>query len=615
MRDAFVEALTAGDVFGARTAARAILAENPTVAQLRFLSGRIAALPPAAGVARKRVALLSSYSSEFVHDALIAASFIKGVVPDIYSAGFNQYQQELIDPESGLYRFAPDVLIVSVLGEDILPSLYRAPAYDEPDAKQIALGNLSQLLTRFRERSNAAILVQNMLPPVTPLFGVGDATLPFSQRRAIQRFNEGLTEAVARLGSAYIVDYEGLVARHGALAWHDERMRHFARLPIEKRMFLPLAEEFAKFLRILSGGAKKCIVVDLDNTLWGGVLGEDGIDGIKLDTVYPGSAFKAVQELLLALRDRGILLAIASKNNPADVDEVFERHPHAVVKRNHFAHREIGWNRKSDSLKAIAEALNIGLEHLLFVDDNPVELAEVREALPMVESMLFPERPELFPGQLMAQGYFDDVRLSAEDRSRAQLYAQRSEAEESRKQTGNIEDFYRKLQMTITLDGVTGGNLARAAQLTQKTNQFNLTTRRYSEAEVKARAADPDWVLHLVSVKDVYGDNGIVGFAMAKAAGPALVVDTFLMSCRVIGRTVETAMLAALGDAARARGLTHLRAELIETAKNAPVREVLPGHHFAKVSSNGACSVWEYDLASPLQWPEWFRIEDKVARA
>jgi FkbH-like protein len=307
-----------------------------------------------------------------------------------------------------------------------------------------------------------------------------------------------------------------------------------------------LAAEYVKFLRALRGLSKKCLVVDLDNTLWGGVVGEEGPLGVKLGATYPGSAFVEFQQYLLDLHARGVILAIASKNNPADVDEVFATNKAMILAPSHFSATEVHWRQKTESLGNISAQLGIGLEHVVFADDNPVECEEVRRNLPTVTVICLPSQPERFIESLASEGLFDTLGLSAEDRRRGELYRQRAQAEGMRASAALVEDYYRDLRMQLCFAQVDRASLPRAAQLTQKTNQFNVTTRRSSEADVSRRAADPTWIVTTVGVRDRFGDNGIVGVIMAKQAGDVVDIDTFLLSCRVIGRSVETAMLAHL---------------------------------------------------------------------
>lgn len=609
--------LEAGSLQAAMQAARLLLQEQPSLLNFRFLRQLVDGLPrDGMGLNPYRVALLSSFAIEFIHDSLIAFGFINGLRIEIYQPGFSMINQEILDTKSGLYVFAPDVTILAIEGEDWLPEIYTAFMDAEGSSGSLAgvvdgfRQKIGSLIRAFRSSSTTPLLMHNLAMPRLRRAGIADLHLPDGQTKLVADLNRSLGDALADVVDVHIVDYAALVNYFGACHWYDSRMRLYARAPIANGMLGNLSQEYMKYFRALGGLTKKCLVVDLDNTLWGGVVGEDGIDGIQLGPNYPGSAFVEFQRLILDLYRRGVILAVASKNNPADVDAVFLSHPFMMIRKEHFAEMEIHWNPKSDSLKQIAKRLNIGLDYMVFVDDNPAECEQVRRELPMVTVIHLPGRPELYVETLCAEGLFDALGLSDEDRRRGQLYQQRAQAETMLTASSNIEDYYRDLAMTLSIAPVDQASLARAAQLTQKTNQFNLTTIRYSEAELAKRIADPDWLAITVGVRDRFGDNGIVGVMMARAAEDHLDIDTFLLSCRVIGRTVESAMLAHLCDAAQARGLKKLYGRVVPTDKNVPVRDLFEKHGFSKQSEDKSGRTnWELDLArGPVQRPSWFGI-------
>ena len=606
--------LEQGKHYQTMQAVQSLLAQFPGRRTHRFLRD-LAESPAAAKVELKtiRVGLLSSFSIEFLQDSLVALGLASGLKVEIYQPGFGTFRQEILNSSSALYAWAPDVVVLAVEGNDWMPaafSEYLTPPGGGLASMPDALGDeLRSLARAFRSNSTATLLVHNFSFPTWRPLGILDPKAKLGQGALIAALNEAVASVAREVADTHVVDYAALVNRHGALNWYDERMKLYAKAPIASAMQQHLSAEYVKFFRGMKGLAKKCVALDLDNTLWGGIIGEDGLDGIRLGPNYPGSAFVEFQHALLDLQRRGVILTIASKNNPVDVEEVFSKHRFMVLKSEHFADMQIHWEAKSLSLTRIAQRLSIGLEHMVFVDDNPVECEEIRRALPMVHVIQLPAQPERYALALQEPGLFDTPTVSLEDQQRGELYRQRAQAEEARANMASVEDYYRDLAMEIAILPVDPGSLPRTAQLTQKTNQFNVTTFRYTEAELAKRMAEHEWILATTTVKDRFGDNGIVGVTMARHVGSALEIDTLLLSCRVIGRTVETAMLAHLCDEGRQRGATSIEARVIPTAKNAPARDVYERHGFVKVDEDAlGVTRWRLDLATaPVAWPAWFK--------
>jgi FkbH-like protein len=570
------------------------------------------------GLVPVRVALLSSFSIEFIHDSLAGWAALDGMQAEIYQAGFAQYRQEILSAESGLYRFDPQVVILAVEGPQWMPDVYQRGMLLNSDEMSASctrsLAQVRELIAAFRSRSSATVIVHNVDPPARPALGILDGRIGTGFREIVARFNLGLLEVVRNFDGVFVADYANLVADLGRERWYDPRMAHYAKAPLGQEALSRLARHYMRYLRARAGRNLKCVVLDLDNTLWGGIVGEDGVEGIQLGANYPGSAFVEFQRTLKELRARGVLLAIASKNNPADVQEVFDKNPNMVLAPTDFARVEISWQPKSESLQAIARALNIGLEHIAFVDDNPAEQAQIRQSLPSVTVIDLPQAPERYSEALLGAGLFDSLSFSDEDRRRTDLYRQRAEAQQLQQTTGSLDDYYRDLRMQTVVAAVDGSSLARAAQLTQKTNQFNATTIRYSESDVQARIGSGDWIVKTVQVADRFGDNGIVGVMMAQAKGDQLRVDTFLLSCRVIGRTVETGMLSVLCTEAIQRGLRRVSGRIAATPKNQPARDLFSRHGFTLVRGEpGSESEWELDLAQgkSVVSPDWLNLTNK----
>jgi FkbH-like protein len=602
LRSAVIAALERREVHRAIQAARALLAGSPGFRQWAFLRRAVESVSAdALGLRPLRIALLSSFSIEFIHDPLIGQGLLNALRVEIYQPGFAQYRQEILDPSSGLYAGRPDIAILALEGKHLFPFAYgdygQHLGSGLDGLLEQAERELDGLLTAFRRHSDAMLLVHSFAPPLWRQLGILDGHVGLGQGQAVQALNDALYRAAKARRGVYVVDYAALVSRVGADQWYDDRMDHYAQAPVAQAALPLLTAEYMKFARALTGKSRKCVVVDLDNTLWGGVVGEVGPHGIAVGPDYPGSAFVAFQRALLDLSRRGILLAVASKNNESDVQEAFAANPHMVLKPEHFAHTEIHWGPKDRSLEAIAARLSIGMEHLVFVDDSPLECELVRSACPMVTVIELPKQPERYVRALLEEGLFDGLSYSEEDSRRLDLYRQRAQVEQILSQSGSLDEVLKTLGTEVTVAPVDERSLSRAAQLTQKTNQFTTTTRRYTEAEVSRRNGDGGWLAATVRVRDRFGDHGLVGVMLARQEGEALDVDSFLLSCRVIGRKVETVMLAALCDEAKARGLRCLRGEIIGTKKNEPVRDLYARHGFRRVSGDDTSGgVWELDL-------------------
>ena len=540
---------------------------------------------------RCRWAVVRSFTVEPLVPVFKAGAYAAGVALEVHLGEFNAWAQEMLDGESALYRFQPDIVVLAVQSRD-LPS-------------DRGLDRLADCIAAFRRRSNAALIVHNLEQPAIPAAGLLDAQDPEGETEAVRRTNRGLVELAKQLRGVYLLDYDGLVSRHGRDHWGDERKWLTVRLPIASANLPRMAAEWLRFLHPLTGKVAKCVAVDLDNTLWGGVIGEDGMNGIKLGPEYPGAAFQHVQRALLDLKKRGILLAVCSKNNAADAMEALSGHAGMILQPRDFVAMRINWNPKAQSLREIAGELNIGLDSVAFLDDNPVERQHVREQAPEAIVLDLPQDPMTFARAIRECPWFERLALSQEDRQRGEYYTAQRDRAELERTVASKEDFYRSLEQVCEIAGVTPATLARVAQLTQKTNQFNLTTKRYTEQQIAALCDCPGWRVWNLNVKDRYADNGLVGVAITKVEDGVCEIDTFLMSCRVIGRTVETALLAKVAADARESGATRLQGRFIATKKNAPAADFYKDHGFRNCEDG----LWSIDLREhKIEMPEWITI-------
>ncbi len=565
------------------------------------------------GLTKFKLAILRSFTVEPIVPLLRAEAFTCGIDLEVHVGDFNTYVQDLLDGQSALYRFAPNAVVLAVRTDQAAPELWRDFADLAPEAAQQTVERVvrgyEQWIGAFRKHSQAALIIHSLEPPSTPSLGVLDSQSEAGQSGLIRQINHELRRIAAGFHGVYILDYDALVAHHGSEHWHDERKWLTARLPIAAGYLLQMAREWMRFIAPLSGRIAKVLVVDLDNTLWGGVIGEDGMAGIKVGPEYPGSAYQALHRALLDLSRKGIWLAVCSKNNLDDAMEAIEEHPGMLVRAKHFAAMRINWTDKAQNLREIAEELNVGIDSLAFLDDNPFEREQVRAALPKVTVIDLPKNPLEYAAAVRNCAAFERLALSAEDQQRTEIYAAQKQRAGAEQTFQSKEDFFRFLEQEAELEPVSGLTLARVAQLTQKTNQFNLTTRRYTETQIADMAKKPDWHIFSIKVRDRFGDHGLVGVAITHDVGEQCEVDTFLLSCRVIGRTVETTLLAHLAESAAQRGRKRLEGWFLPTKKNAPARDFYEQHGFEWQVSNCEGSLWTLDLdSSTLRCPDWIKL-------
>lgn len=537
-----------------------------------------------------RLGVLATYEASELVEYVSVACAAFGIEAALYIGAFGQVEQELLVESSGLRRFEPTHVLLAPTTADLgLPAVAT-----DRDQVEDAERRWTQAWERVHSLGARALQHGFVVPDESPL-GHLASRLPLSRVGLVRELN-------ARLGAAagadvLLVDCERLAARLGKQAWFDPRLWFAARRPYSQQALPSLARDTAAVLAADVGLAAKCLVVDLDNTLWGGVVGEEGWSGITIGEGPEGEAFSAFQEYLLELSGRGVLLAVASKNDAEAAREPFERNPHMLLRAEHFAAFVADWRRKPEQIADIADRLGLGLDALVFVDDNAAECAEVAAALPAVTTVTLDVPPSEYVRKLAGCPRFEASWLTAEDRQRQAVYAARAGAEEARTAAASIEDFWRSLEMKARVSTLGPGTLERAAQLVGKTNQFNLTLLRRSREELDRLRADGQAICKVMELQDRFADHGTIGLAIATpdATDPeTAVIDTLLLSCRVIGRTAETHLLGHVAREARAAGFKRLRGVYTPGPRNGLVADLYPQLGF--VPANGAGGAWTYEL-------------------
>ena len=507
-------------------------------------------------------------------------------------------------PHSALHRFAPQAVLFSLSAREAIAGVALSASAAEVDG---AIGRfvseLRSLWRKAREIGGAAIIQQTFIDVSEPVFGGYDRMVPGAPATVIARLNDQMCEAAAADG-VLILDVARASQRDGIDAWFDIGRWLQGKLEIAPQAAPLYGDLAARILAALRGLSKKCLVLDLDNTLWGGVIGDDGVDGIVLgEGSAAGEAHLALQRYAKQLKERGIILAVCSKNDAKIAEAAFSDHPEMVLRRSDFAAFEANWDDKAQNLKAIATRLNIGVDALVFVDDNPIERARVRQSLPMVAVPELPEDPAHYVRCLADAGYFEAIAFTADDRNRAEQYAANAEREALLGSAESMDDFLRGLNMSAVYGPFTAVDHARVVQLINKTNQFNTTTRRYASDEVSQIMDDPNSLTLQFRLVDRLGDNGLVSTMILRPApddDDALEIENWIMSCRVFGRELEFEAMNVAVEAAKERGVRAFVADYIPTAKNGVISKLYPGLGFTEVDraapASGATR-WRLDLA------------------
>ncbi len=546
--------------------------------------------PPALTTQPVSLALLSSSTVEQLLPGIRVGGLRHGLWVSTYVTDYGQSLQELSDPSSGLSRFNPTVALVAFDALSLFGTQSLGRANETASAKlERALDQTQTLWRLAREKFGCRVIQQTPLPLYQPLMGQNEHRLPDSPAHLLRVFNDRL-RALADEQKVDLLDINGWAARDGLKEWHDPVLWHKAKQEVSPAAGPLYGELVGRLLAAQQGRSYKCLVLDLDNTLWGGVIGDDGIEGIHLGQGSGvGEAFVAFQRYLRDLSHRGVILAVCSKNDEKNALEPFEKHPEMILKRTDIACFVANWNDKASNLKSIAKQLNIGLDSLVFADDNPFERDQVRGECPQVAVPELPEDPSLYPACLASAGYFESVALTQDDLARSGQYQKNLERAKAQEATGDITEYLKSLEMELIWGPFDPLSLPRVTQLINKTNQFNLTTRRYSEEDTSRFASDPRTVTLRCRLTDRFGDNGIIGIIIAIQENEGdWDIDTWLMSCRVLGRGVEQAMLDLLIREISGRGGKRLLGRYIPTEKNGMVKDHYAGLGFAPLDKGAA---------------------------
>lgn len=538
-----------------------------------------------------RIAYLGNFTLDLLPRYVDVCCAREGLRTSSYVGRFGQYVQELLEEGSPLVQFKPDVaflaLSLRLLRPDLMGAFSSMSADERRNLREEIASHLESWASTAVDRLPATLLIGNFPSPSYPLAGVADVKAEYAEAEFYLELNLELLRRFKANPRVRLFDLERLASRYGKERILDPKMYYLAKMEWSPGFLPVVAGEMVRQVKAVRNLGRKCVVLDLDNTLWGGVVGEDGPAGVKIGYGDPeAEAFLDFHYKLKALQDRGILLAVCSKNNRADVVEVFDTRPEIPLKLADFAASEICWDPKHEGLRKIAAALNIGTDSLVFLDDNPAEISLIQQMMPEVKAVLLPPDPAEYASLIERMDDFEKAEILEEDRRKSEQYRENRQRQELQDASGDIRSYLESLRTELEVRLAKQEDLARVHQLFNKTNQFNLTTERYSLAEVERFATSPACELWVARARDRFGDLGTIGVVLLKKIGRMATIDSFLMSCRAMGRGIETAIMNHVKHRlVEDRSGLELRGRYFPTAKNKPVESFYEQQGFRLLES------------------------------
>ncbi len=556
-----------------------------------------------------RVAVLGDNSAQQLVNVLKASLLEQRFYPEIYDAGIDNLASEVLDENSGLHTFKPQYVWLNLCSQAYRERFYHVPTNETETLPANYAAEIFSLIDALAEKGFQIIL--NLLAqPLERFFGNYSSRTLHSLQASIAEVNRLFIEKCKRTPQCHLNDVAFLAAKVGLDSWYDERLWAHSKYLCSPRCFPLITESVASIVRVTRGRLVKCLVLDLDNTLWGGVIGDDGLDGIELGGMGFGESFERFQRYLLQLKNRGLVLAVCSKNDEDVARQPFQKHSAMVLKEDDIAVFVANWNAKSGNIEQIIKVLNIGADSVVFVDDSAFERNEVRQALPAVIVPEMPEDPADFPAFLEAEGFLETVTFSEDDQNRAQMYKEEARRTTLQVSAKNIHEYLASLEMKIICRAFDSQHLPRIAQLLQRSNQFNLRTQRFSQGQCKDFMEQPErFPCFYIKLRDKVGDYGLISVVCTQTVEDRLDILEYVMSCRVLNRGVEQYVMTSLVDHCRKHGLKKIRGEYLPTEKNNMVSKFYEQFGFIRVGATESASVFELAIADYVT-PKFFIQND-----
>ena len=557
---------------------------------------------------KMKIAILSSFTLNGLSEILHVKCSELGIGYRSFVAGYNQYAQELINSKSEYYKFSPDVTFLIIDIRNLLGENFFFP-YNISDNERKSLvsekiNHLENMIMNFEKNLNSKLIIANFNIPSYSPNGVLETKFDFGFHEMIEELNKSLRDISKNHNSVYVYNFNQFISKYGEKNIFDYRQFHVGDIQIALNFLPQFGYDLMSYIKPITGANRKCIVLDLDNTLWGGIIGEDGFDGIELGHSPNGKAFVDFQKELLSLWNQGIILAINSKNNFDDAMNVIKEHPNMILREKNFASIKINWNDKAENLKQIANEINIGLNSIVFFDDDKLNQERIKHEFPEVLTVELSSDPSYFSAILKDLNDFNVLQRTEDDVKRGEMYAQQRERKEFQKSISNLDDFLEQLDIQVKMKKTSEFLIPRISQLTLKTNQFNLTTKRYQEEEIRNFANNDKFIVGCAQVLDKFGDNGITGVYIINKEDKVWNIDTFLLSCRIMGRGVENGILSQILIDAKNNGIEEIRANFIPTKKNKPAENFLSDFGFEKNDD-----YWIYKLNNEIKLPKHLKVE------
>lgn len=557
------------------------------MAELTFQQMKKLSRVDASQLPQYKLAVLGDCATQHLATAIRGYGIHVGVGLSIFDADYNQIDAQTMDPDSELYRFGPNAVLIQMCTEKLYEAFCAVPPDRRACFAQERCDYIRGIWARINANTHTTIMQFNFPLMDDGVFGQLGAKTPDSFLFQQRKLNFLLMQSCQEVKNVYILDLDALQTNRGRERFSDPKLYYIAKMPISLEALPSAVKAVIDMIQALRGVVKKCLVLDLDNTLWGGVIGDDGISGIQIGELGTGHAYSDFQRWLKELKNRGILLAVCSKNNEETAKEPFEKHPEMVLRLDDFSMFVANWEDKASNIRRIQQALNIGMDSLVFLDDNPFERNLVRGMIPEITVPELPEDPAMYLGYLRSLNLFETASYSAGDAARTRQYREQAQRTAFESTFQSYDAYLQGLEMKATVAAFDPFHYPRIAQLTQRSNQFNLRTVRYTEAEVEAIARDERHICLYFTLKDRFGDHGLISVVILdKQEAGTLFVSQWLMSCRVLKRGMEEFIIDKIIQIARKHGFCRVIGEYLPTPKNAMVKDLYENMGFTRVDEN-----------------------------